>query len=131
MSPSATVLSHLPASRESFTDTSPPAIPCPSSGLSDEKACCVLERMAEANLDKVHSINGFINGIVRRVQEAGTQEGPGDLTKLPRKVRHRLEDLIAEVRWSYDTVYAHSYVSYHAQCTVNLEDCLSVGDHSY
>ena len=67
--------------------------------------CCGALRVTnEANLDKVHSINGFILGIIRRVEESGTQDGPGDLQKLPRKVRHRLEDLIDERRISKEEI---------------------------
>lgn len=58
----------------------------------------MVTRLAEANFDRIKSVNGFVNGIIKRVKLDGPDRGgAGKVDMLPRTVRHRLEDLIHDV----------------------------------
>lgn len=46
---------------------------------------------------RIRNPNGFLAGIIKRVRLDGPDRGAGKVDMLPRSVRHRLEDVIAEV----------------------------------
>ncbi|PSC68731.1 Long-chain-fatty-acid-ligase 15 isoform A [Micractinium conductrix] len=62
--------------------------------MNDDEAGCVVDRLAEANLDRIRNINGFMAGIIKRVRLDGPDRGAGKVDMLPRSVRHRIEDAI-------------------------------------
>ncbi|KFM23197.1 Long-chain-fatty-acid-CoA ligase FadD15 [Auxenochlorella protothecoides] len=64
--------------------------------LGEEGALCVVQRLSESDFSRVHSIGGFVSGIIRRVRQDGPDRGNGQIDILPRSVRRRVEDLIAQ-----------------------------------
>lgn len=72
--------------------------------LSDEEAGCVVDRLTEANLDRIRNINGFMAGIIKRVRLDGPDRGAGKVDMLPRSVRHRIEDAIDDRKINRDEV---------------------------
>lgn len=65
--------------------------------MKDEEAECVVTRLGEANFDRIKSVTGFLNGIIKRVKLDGPDRGSGKVDMLSRSVRHRLDDLIDDV----------------------------------
>jgi len=47
---------------------------------------------------RIRNPNGFIAGIIKRVRLDGPDRGAGKIDMLPRAVRHRIEDIIDDVR---------------------------------
>lgn len=74
-------------------------IPHLHAALGEEGALCVVQRLSESDFSRVHSIGGFVSGIIRRVRQDGPDRGNGQIDILPRSVRRRVEDLIAQVWW--------------------------------
>jgi Heterogeneous nuclear ribonucleoprotein Q acidic domain len=61
-----------------------------------EEAGCVITRLRDSDLRKVRNFNGFVAGIIRRVQQDGPDRGEGNMDTLPKPVRNLLEDLIED-----------------------------------
>ncbi|EIE23473.1 hypothetical protein COCSUDRAFT_63013 [Coccomyxa subellipsoidea C-169] len=66
--------------------------------LGDAAATNAVERFAEANFSRINNKNGFLMGIIRRVQEDGPDRGNVDLDILPRSVRYKLRDIMDDGR---------------------------------
>jgi len=62
--------------------------------LDDELADIVVGRFARVNFAKVDNINGYLMGILRRVEKDGTGAYTRCLNELCYAVRHRVLDLI-------------------------------------
>ncbi|BDA47365.1 probable heterogeneous nuclear ribonucleoprotein Q at N-terminal half [Coccomyxa sp. Obi] len=74
--------------------------------LGDDAATNAVERFAEANFSRINNKNGFLMGIIRRVQEDGPDRGNVDLDILPRSVRYKLRDIMDDGRISKNDVDA-------------------------
>lgn len=65
--------------------------------LSEAEAGCVIDRLSEADIQRVRDMNRFLGGIIRRVRQDGPDRGQATLDTLPRRVSNAIEDLIADV----------------------------------
>ncbi|KAK9809709.1 hypothetical protein WJX73_008415 [Symbiochloris irregularis] len=67
-------------------------------GLPADMADASVARFSEANFARVSNKSGFLMGIIRSVQRDGPEGGSDGFDLLPRAVRHRMDDLIADGR---------------------------------
>lgn len=65
------------------------------SELQENEQIYVIDKIKETDFSKVRSVEGFSNGIIRRVKDFGTEEKEPDFTILGEEVKERLETLIA------------------------------------
>lgn len=93
----------MPASAQHLNDSSLKALTAASAsmlalaGLQPELADAAMARFSEANFSRVSNKSGFLMGIIRSVQRDGPEGGSDGFDLLPRAVRHRMDDLIADV----------------------------------
>lgn len=65
--------------------------------MSEALSDVVLARFSEVNFNRISNKNGFLLGIIRRIQQDGLDKGAGDFDMLTRTTRHKIKSMISKV----------------------------------